>query len=103
MIFGKDSRFCIVFRLILSSFQQDGVAPTEVDVGRRQIAQALVVAAMVVVLDIRWWHRDRRTDSNFPAGCGSSAFGANARSCPGSVGGRMRHEHVECSSRPATR
>ncbi len=29
----------------------DGLAPAEVDVGRREIAKALVVAGMIVVLD----------------------------------------------------
>ena len=33
------------------SFQQDGLAASEVDVGRRQVAQALVVAPVIVVLD----------------------------------------------------
>ena len=33
------------------SFQQDGVATAEVDVGRRQIAEALVVAQVIVVGD----------------------------------------------------
>jgi hypothetical protein len=33
------------------SFQQDCVASTEVHVGRRQIAQALVVALVVIVID----------------------------------------------------
>ena len=33
------------------SFQQDGWAAPEVDVGRREIAEALVVAVVVVVAD----------------------------------------------------
>ena len=33
------------------SFQQDGLAASEVDVGRRQVLQALVVAAVIVVID----------------------------------------------------
>ena len=33
------------------SFDEDGLAPPEVDIGRGEIAQALVVAGMVVVLD----------------------------------------------------
>ena len=33
------------------AFEQDGLAASEVDVGRGEIAEALVVAAMVVVLD----------------------------------------------------
>ena len=32
-------------------FQQDGLATTEVDIGRRQVVQALVVTVMVVVAD----------------------------------------------------
>ena len=32
-------------------FQQDGLATTEVDIGRRQVVQALMVAVMVVVAD----------------------------------------------------
>ena len=33
------------------SFQQDGLAAPEVDVGRRQIVDALVVAQVIVVSD----------------------------------------------------
>ena len=33
------------------SFQQDGLGASEVDVSRGEIAQALVIAAMVVVVD----------------------------------------------------
>ena len=33
------------------SLQQDGLAAPEVDVGRREIVEALVIAAMIVVLD----------------------------------------------------
>ena len=33
------------------SLQQDGLASAEVDVGRRQIVDALVIAAMIVALD----------------------------------------------------
>ena len=33
------------------SFQQDGLAPPEVDVGRGQIVQALMIAVVVVVGD----------------------------------------------------
>jgi hypothetical protein len=32
-------------------FQQDGLATTEVDIGRRQVVQALVVTVMVVMAD----------------------------------------------------
>ena len=35
------------------SFQQDGLATSEVDIGRREIVQALVVAPGVVVLNKR--------------------------------------------------
>ena len=34
-----------------SSFQQDGLAPPEVDIGEHEFAQALVVVAVMVVLD----------------------------------------------------
>jgi protein ImuB len=37
--------------LILFSFQQDGLGASEVDVSRGEIAQTLVIAAMVVVID----------------------------------------------------
>ena len=33
------------------SFQKDGVAPAEIDIGGREVAQALVVTAVIVVLD----------------------------------------------------
>ena len=35
----------------LFSFQQDGLAAPEVDIGRRGVAQALVVAVIIVVAD----------------------------------------------------
>ncbi len=37
--------------LCLFTLQQDGLAASEVDVGRRQIAQALVVAPVIVMAD----------------------------------------------------
>jgi hypothetical protein len=33
------------------TFQQDSLTAPEVDIGRRQIAQALVIALVIVVLD----------------------------------------------------
>ncbi len=33
------------------SFQQDGLAPSKIDVGGREVAQALVVTAVIIVLD----------------------------------------------------
>ena len=33
------------------AFKEDGLAASEVDVGRRQVLQALMVAAVIVVLD----------------------------------------------------
>jgi hypothetical protein len=33
------------------SLQQNGLSSAEVDVGRREIVQALVIAAMIVVID----------------------------------------------------
>ena len=41
----------MVCRLILSLCMQDGLAASEVDVGRRQVADALVVAQVIVVGD----------------------------------------------------
>ena len=40
-----------MFRLILLPFKQDGLATTEVDVGRRQVVQALEVTVIVIVAD----------------------------------------------------
>ena len=40
----------MAWRLILS-FEEDGLGPPEVDVSRSEIAEALVIAGMVVVLD----------------------------------------------------
>ena len=37
----------------LFSFEQDGLSAAEVDVGRREIVQALMITAMVVVVDER--------------------------------------------------
>jgi hypothetical protein len=33
------------------AFKEDGLGPSEVDIGRREIAQALVIAGMVVMVD----------------------------------------------------
>ena len=33
------------------SFEKDGLSAAEVDVGRREIVQALVITAMIVVID----------------------------------------------------
>ncbi len=33
------------------SLQQDGLAPPEIDIGGREVAQALVIAAVIVVLN----------------------------------------------------
>ncbi len=46
------------------SFFQDGLAASEVDVGRGEVLQALVVAAMVVVLD-KWDCSTSRMISSF--------------------------------------
>ena len=53
------SRFGLVVQAALSdgfsfnpfAFEQDGLAASEVDVGRCEIVEALVVSAMVVILD----------------------------------------------------
>ena len=53
------SRFGLVVQAALSdsvsfdpfTFEQDGLAASEVDVGRSEIVEALVVSAMIVVLD----------------------------------------------------
>ena len=78
------------------SFCQDGRAASEVDVGRGEIVDALVVSAVVVVGDegldlgfeVAW------QEVVFPAGCGSSGSGASARSCPGSWDGKGHREYV---------
>jgi hypothetical protein len=58
------------------SFQQDGLTAPEVDVGRRQIVDALVVAQVIVVGDeLRSEPRARRADSSSPAGCGAANSG----------------------------
>ena len=53
------SRFGVVVQAALSNgvsfdpfaFEQDGLAASEVDIGGREIVEALVVSAMVVMLD----------------------------------------------------
>ena len=40
---------CLAFDAF--AFEEDGLGPSEVDVGRREIAQALVIAGMVVMVD----------------------------------------------------
>jgi hypothetical protein len=40
---------CLAFDAL--AFEEDGLGPSEVDVGRCEIAQALVIAGMVVMID----------------------------------------------------
>src|SRR3954454_1227490 len=68
------------------SLQQNGLAAPEVDVGGREIVEALVIAPLIVVLD-EGCDLGRLARSSFRAGCGSSSSGASVRSCPGSGGG----------------
>src|SRR6476661_8367012 len=71
------------------SLQQNGLAASEVDVGGREIVEALVIAPMIVVLDegcdlgfeIAW------QEVVFEQDAVSSSSGASVRSCPGSGGG----------------
>jgi len=37
--------------MLQSAFQQDGLAPAKADVGRCQVLQAFVIAAVIVVID----------------------------------------------------
>ena len=46
-------RLAIVFRLILFSFDQNGLTAPEVDVGGRQVGDALVISQVIVVSDER--------------------------------------------------
>jgi hypothetical protein len=86
------SRFGVVVQAALSNgvsfdpfaFEQDGLAASEVNIGGREIVEALVVSAMVVVLDECG---DLSLEvflgrSSFRAGCGSSTPGASVRSYP---------------------
>src|SRR5437868_5624874 len=41
----------VTFKLPLTAFEQDGLAAPEIDMGGREVAQALVVAAVIVVAD----------------------------------------------------
>src|SRR5215472_13084991 len=74
------------------SFKQDGLASSEVDIGRSEIGDALVVSKMIIV-------SDEVADSGFEiarksssqAGCGSSASGGIVRSCLGSEDGAVHH------------
>ena len=62
---------CLVFDPF--SFQQDGLAPAEVDISRCEVGDAFVVSQMVVVADevTDLLLRDRRADNSSRAGCGS--------------------------------
>ena len=55
------------------AFEENGLAAPEVDVSRRQIVDAFVVAQVIVVRDegLDLALRDRPADNSFPAGCGS--------------------------------
>src|SRR3954466_8545134 len=67
------------------AFLQDGLTAAEVDIGGCEIAEALVSAPMVVVIDEGFDPRLEFAEQVgvARAGCGSSASGASARSCPG--------------------
>jgi hypothetical protein len=76
------------------SFQQDGLFTSKVDVGRGEIVDALVIAAVIVVghegLDLVF--QITRQNSSSPAGCGSSECGAN-----GEPVGDQRQQNSACS------
>ena len=75
-----------------SLFDDGGVA-SKVGVGWSYVADALVVALVVVVIDEGADLFSRSpVDNNFQAGSGSSAFDASARSCPGFAGDTVRPE-----------
>ena len=83
------------------SFQQDGLTAPEVDVGRGEIVDALVIAPVVVV-------RDECIDLSFEiAGQiivleqdAVRAFDVSARFCPASSDDKAHHAYVAC---PAAR
>jgi hypothetical protein len=51
------------------AFQQDGLLPAEIDISRGQIIQALVVSAMVILLDECPNIDPLRQSSPIPASC----------------------------------
>jgi hypothetical protein len=61
----------IVCRFDPFSFDQNGLALSEVDVGWRQIADAFVMAQVIVVNDEGPGLRDRPAGNRFRAGYGS--------------------------------
>jgi hypothetical protein len=68
------------------SLFQDGLTPSEVDIGRGQIIDALVIAVVVVVIHEGFDAGLKISGgrSSFLAGHGSSGFGAIVQSYPGS-------------------
>jgi len=80
------------------TLQQDGLPPAEIDISRGQVAQALVVSAMVMVLDegLNLQPEARPAGSSFPTGCGSSWSGASARCFPAAAGEQALRGHARC-------
>lgn len=85
------------------AFGEDGLPAAEVDIGGRQVAEALMVAGIVVMLD---------EGRNLPFEIAGhivileqdavlEGSGASARSCPASGHGRARRERAACPCRRA--
>ena len=87
------------------SLFQNGLPASEVDIGGREVLQAVVVAPVIVMVDKG--HRPvvggHQAGSSFPARCGSSGSGASVRSCPGFAGDTARPGRVPSADLPAIR
>ncbi|MGY4568059.1 hypothetical protein ACVWY5_001129 [Bradyrhizobium sp. USDA 3256] len=68
------------------SVGEDGLSPVEVDIGRSEVVDALMIADVIVVFYEGPYlpFEVTRAGSNDRAECGSSRLGASARSFPGS-------------------
>src|SRR6476660_3642960 len=80
---------------------KDYLGPVEVDVSRREVVQALVIADVVIVLD-EAAARDRRAGNSSRVECGSSESGASVRSFPEFGDDTAPRAHAPCPYPRAT-
>jgi hypothetical protein len=80
-----------LFLDLFSPFDDGGVTPV-VSVGGCDVTNALMVTLVIVMIDegADLVFEIARQIVSSPAGCGSSGFDANARSCPGSAGDTLQ-------------
>jgi hypothetical protein len=78
------------------AFCEDRLRSAEVDVSRREVVDALMIADVIVVLDEGGDLPFERAGNSCRAECDSSGSGASARSFPASEGDTERRGHAAC-------